>query len=293
MKRALLATLLLAACSSSDDDNGVAGQLSGTLYVQAYDNNVHAIDLATGTDTTLGQGDAPEKTAGGFLCVEGSNLVEGDPTLQTYRHIDDGNGDINSVFSTGFTYPRLSPDGSKVAYTTISLGKIVVVDFHSGAQLAVIDGPDHQKQYGRVSWTPDGRLVIGDAYNDGIFISDAAFSNNLTRIAPELENTRFPIVSHDGKSIAYQHDRQIWKMNLDGSNKVQIELADPTGVDGDSKLPFWSPDDTFLYWAGSGGDVVFHSLTPADPNISLFATFPDLPNKDTILLGQQGMDWVK
>jgi hypothetical protein len=293
----LLSIALGSGCSSDPNPAGAgAGNFSGTLYFQAEDFGVHKVDLATGAYKLLGKGNYPQKTTQGqLLCVLDNNLADAPEDLLTYRHIDDGS--IGSdIFAEGFTWPRQSPDGSKVAYVTNS-NKIVVVDFQTGKQIAVITAVAAKVNdvlgFARPSWTPDGRIVFGTALgNEGVYMTDAQFSNTLTRIdAQHLTDVNDPIVSHDGKLIAYTHAKHVWRMGIDGSSPTQINASD---TDVDDGPPFWSPDDQTIYWSGYAGNVYFHAA--ADGNglpTKIFDLIPSLKDHVLIITSTSSMDWVR
>lgn len=286
----LLILPLAAACSSSDKTGNAAGALTGTLYFdEGADYTMHKVDLATGAHTLLGKGKQGQKTPQGtLLCIVDSNLAEAPETLETYRHIDDET--IGSdLFAEGFDYPRLSPDGTKVAYVSLE-GKIGVVDRQSGALITTIIDPKVGLGYGRPSWTPDGRLVFaGELGDEGIFITDAALANP-TRIDPQLTDVSEAMVSHDGKFVAFIKTKQVWRMGIDGSNPIKI---DPENNDPNDELPFWSPDDSVIFFHNSYSDIGFRAADGSGTTLSFSALFPATASE--ILGVPQGaaMDWVK
>jgi Tol biopolymer transport system component len=147
--------------------------------------------------------------------------------------------------------------------------------------------------FSRPSWTPDGRVVFGTALgNEGLYMTDAQFSTTLTRIdAQKLTDVNDPIVSHDGKFIAYVHAKHVWRMGIDGSNPTQI---DPTDTDVDDGPPFWSPDDQTIYWSGYAGNVYFHPA--ADGNglpTKIFDLIPSLKDHVLIVTSTGSLDWIR
>lgn len=281
-----------AACNSSDaTDDPTTGHLTGTLY---YDTGaeltIDKIDLATGKHTLLGKGKRPQKTPQGtLLCTVDSNLAEAPETLETYRHIDDESLDSSSLFAEGFDFPRLSPDGSKIAYVT-NEGKIGVVDRQSGAILTTLVDPTIGLGYSRPSWTPDGRLVFGSQLgSEGIFITDAALANP-KRIDPMLTETVDAIVSHNGQFVAFTSSKQVWRMGIDGSNPIKVD-ADNTD-DPNDELPFWSPDDSVIFWHFGYSDVGFRAADGTKTTVLLSQLYPDTVKEIEGISQGTGMDWV-
>lgn len=295
-----LALIAFAPACSSDlgEDGGGGGNYTGTVYFTAEDFNIHKVDLATGAYMLLGKGNYPQKTTQGqLLCVIDGNLADAPENLVTYRHIDDLKTG-SDLFAEGFTFPRQSPDGTKVAYVTNS-NTIAIVDFQTGAPITELTATNTKVNdvlgFARPSWTPDGRVVFGTALgNEGVYMTDTQFSNTLTRIdAQHLTDVNDPIVSHDGKSIAYVHAKHVWKMGIDGSNPIQIDTnQDNTEVD--DAIPYWSPDDQTIYWPGYAGNLYFHAA--ADGNglpAKIFDFLPSLKDHVLIIANTGSLDWVR
>lgn len=301
MRNSAFCILFVLAASggcSSDPDNTApgAGNLTGTLYFNSEKNNVSKLDLATGTYTDLGDGESCVKTKQGtLLCSIDNNLADAPEALTTYRHIDDNGFDTADNHSALFLFPRQSPDGTKVVFQSFE-GEIIVVDFQTGALIATITADaakvNEPLGFGRPSWTPDGRIVFSSASGQsGIFLTDAAFSNNLTRIDPNLANSFDAMVSHNGKFVAYVSSDRIWKMGIDGSNPIQIDTS--TAVNTKDVLPEWSPDDTVIIWPGGDtADLQLHAADGTGETGKLFTLYPDLKNHVLTISIDHSIDWV-
>jgi serine/threonine protein kinase/Tol biopolymer transport system component len=100
-----------------------------------------------------------------------------------------------------------------------------------------------------VSWTPDGRLVYaaksGDRSNLWVVNRDGTEPKQLTAFTNSI-NTR-PSVSPDGRYIAFVSDRSgarnIWRVDIDGSNLVQLTTGEL------DTYPTCSPDSRWVVYA--------------------------------------------
>ena len=179
----------------------------------------------------------PERTPQGTFIYELDDLVESSDGVMV-RKIVAYNSDIPR-FNNGFHGPRLSPDGTLVAYeTNDSLvyvarrdsGQIVSTfnEFASGGSTA---------GWKRPSWTADNRLVVAGTFgNPGLYISDAAFTS-FTRFDPMVSMPSQPSVSPDGKRVAFIVNQHVAVMNVDGTGLQMI-----TTGNGEESFPAWSPD---------------------------------------------------
>ena len=141
----------------------------------------------------------------------------------------------------GFSQSLSAPDNSNRA--TGGLIAFTLRDQNRKLQVFT-ENPDgsNQKQLtfegenGRPDWSRDGKRIAFGAHRDGkrwvgVIDADGASQKLLT------EGTS-PDWSPDGKQIAFSSaDGQIWVMNADGSNKVQVTKS-ATFKSG----PSWSPD---------------------------------------------------
>jgi len=103
-----------------------------------------------------------------------------------------------------------------------------------------------------VSWTPDGRIVYvsNDSESSDIWITDPDGNNRKQLTANKAANVS-PVVTADGRYIVFalwqEGKKNIWRMNLDGSNQVQLTsgLADA--------FPALSPDSHWVLYTTQDG----------------------------------------
>lgn len=107
------------------------------------------------------------------------------------------------------------------------------------------------------NWSPDGSKIV--------FVSDRASfgtteiytmnanGSNPTRLTNNAVNDETPAWSPDGAKIAFARSGQLFVMNADGTNVIQITHDDSPGI----KLhPSWSPDGTRLVFSTNRNLVV-------------------------------------
>jgi len=175
------------------------------------------------------------------------------------------------------TYPRFSPDGSKVVYLsrrkdTNGDGKIdlldnpgiYVIDLDTGYEKCIVSDEYHNKF---PCFSPDGDEILFVSwrkYNSGIYTIGIHGMNEKQIVSDEYDNT-FPSFSPNGQRIVYASWRR--DTNRDGS----IDLRDNSGIyiiDSDGKneqeivsdkysnsFPVFSPDGTKIVYLSRRRDT--------------------------------------
>jgi DNA-binding CsgD family transcriptional regulator len=166
----------------------------------------------------------------------------------------DGSGVTNLTNKPGTYYnPAWSPDGSRIALSK-DYG-LWVMNADGSAATMIVGGPDFYVYW--PSWSPDSSKI---AFY-GIHASQGAeiFTVNddgtqLTNLTNDLLGDITPAWSPDGTRIAFSSPRagryEIWVMNADGSNQIQITHSDE-GYHTWS--PAWSPDGGTIAFVRSDG----------------------------------------
>ena len=174
-----------------------------------------------------------------------------------------GIGQVTDSPSSAVDYePTLSPDGKRLAYSSLRAGaKVPQIWFCNP------DGTlQTQIREGRQpAWSPDGlslAYVATDlttkANGDAVWVIDADGSNP-RRVAFSTGNSfRHPTWSPDGKSILYEADKSlnseqkqnfdIWRINADGTEPTQLT------VNGSyDSCPAITPDGKTVYFLSNRG----------------------------------------
>jgi Tol biopolymer transport system component len=143
------------------------------------------------------------------------------------------------------TQPAWSPDGKLIAFQNYSNGNyhIWVVKPDGSGLKEVTTGPFDDRE---PSWFPDSSKVIfsSDRSNDKQYkIWSATLSGDYTQITTGSGAESNPVVSPDGKQIAFVNNGTIVTVPVDNS-------AAPTSH-GSGIVPAWTPDGRgFVYQAG-------------------------------------------
>src|SRR5690349_9695317 len=159
----------------------------------------------------------------------------------------------------------LTQDGKK--FTTVQASGLVNLwvvpdgDASKGLRLPTGNVSFYSSAGNNVTWTPDGRIafVSNEGGNPHIWITKPDGSERKQLTANEASNFS-PVVTPDGRYIVYSvwrgDRRNLWRMNLDGSNPVQLTsgLVD--------SFPSVTPDSRWvIYTAPSGAKPVLWKVS--------------------------------
>jgi Tol biopolymer transport system component len=124
--------------------------------------------------------------------------------------------------------PQYSPDGGKIAFTSVRTGAYEIwvcqSDGSNAQPLTSFRGPSTD----RPSWSPDGRRIAFHTRPEGtadIYVVDAD-GGSLRRLTTEPGDDVAPSWSHDGRWIYFGSNRtgkdQIWRLPAEGGPAVQV-----------------------------------------------------------------------
>jgi dipeptidyl aminopeptidase/acylaminoacyl peptidase len=179
--------------------------------------------------------------------------------------------------------PRLSPDGSRVAFVSVLDGRaaIVVVPVGGGAELVVTaePAPPAVGAYdgGVFDWCPDGGALVHAAVDGGLHLVsiEGGPSRPVAGTVSTLGPAAAPAVSPDGTRVAYTvdaHHVAVASLRPDGPWPVRLSATADFCFD-----PAWSPDGRAVAWhewdvpdmPWDGGRIVL--ATVADDNRTVVA----------------------
>jgi len=144
-------------------------------------------------------------------------------------HLDYPSGETRKITNDSNSYNRLSMSADARVIAALHMKRVTSLwiadaDAVGKAQQITFGAGGYR---GKLSWTPDGRIVFDSEAGNATTISmiDADGSNQ-RHLTTERAIIGYPTVTPDGRYILYFSDlsgaRHIWRMNLDGGNPVQL-----------------------------------------------------------------------
>ena len=156
---------------------------------------------------------------------------------------------------------------------------------------------------GRVTWTPDGKIVYvsrsGVGWDIWLANADGTEPRQLTFNSGIND---YPVVSPDGRYVVFHSDRtgadHLWRMNSDGSNQVQLTngyAERNAAISSDGRWVYYNTPTDLKLWkvATEGGEPVklidqyalYPSVSP-DGKLIAYYQISNGPRKYSITLGR-------
>ncbi len=227
------------------------------LYTSADGRAIMAVPLDVKHQRTSGQPvavllDSSGNLETGALADNGSLLYLRRPRTNAIVLVD-ANGGVHAGGIANpegpFMYPRLSPDGKRVAVQVSSaLGEdIWLYDIASGT-------PTRLTTTGRAlhpTWTPDGRRIVFMVAGTRGLISQSVENSVAAEPLPGTQGAFAPSVAPDGKSVLFQQRAEgrwtIWSTSFAGDTTRHKVMNDPFG----NLMPALSPDGHWLAYVST------------------------------------------
>ncbi len=156
-------------------------------------------------------------------------------------------------------FPAVSPDGTKLAFTTFAQGnpKIFVYSLETGRQLAFYN--PKASLNATPNFTPDGKhILFGSTVTDGsadyanIFMADTD-GGHLQRVSSSRKIEMEPKVNpKTGTDVVFASGRsgheQVWRMSITGTDVSML-----TTGEGEASNPSWHPDGQIIAFSWTRG----------------------------------------
>ena len=161
-------------------------------------------------------------------------------------------------------YPDLSPDGTKIAFSSDRDGNFEIYTMNAdGTNQTNVSNSASDDM--RPSWSPDGTKIVFTSEKDGnaeIYVMNADGTNQ-TNVSNNALEDGLPSWSPDGTKIVFSSYRdgnwEIYTMNADGTNQTNISNSDHVKPMHSIDLsPDWSPDGTkiaFSSWRDGHSEI--------------------------------------
>jgi len=135
--------------------------------------------------------------------------------------------------------PVWSPDGGKIAFWTNRDGndEIYVMNADGSNPVNLTNNPAADRA---PAWSPDGQRIAFETDRDGkvaIYVMNADGSGSAAQLINTAADDGAPVWSPDGTKIGFEAGGDIYVMNADGSNPVNVTNS----PDWNSGI-VWSPD---------------------------------------------------
>jgi TolB protein len=251
-----------AVCTVYTDDRVVGTARSGSLRapgerIAVYrevrgDSDIWLVDAGTGELTNLTEDqqneiiDIPSWRPDGTAIAFSMEEAAGDTGIHEVS-ADGGRSRPILVGSGATDGPRLSPDGTRMAYIAKVGGgeyDLFVQDLATGESTRLTNHPDRDSN---ADWSPDGELIAfrrRDGGQSDIWVMRADGTEPV-QLTSDAGNNYGPMWSPDGTTILFSSDRtgnfDVWVMDADGSNQRPI-----TDHPANDDFPAWSSDGAFI-----------------------------------------------
>jgi Tol biopolymer transport system component len=181
-------------------------------------------------DTVVGADSQPSYSPDGLKIVYVSNKNSDHWRIWTVNRDGSGAAPLPNDPTGGLDaqWPSISPDGTKIAFQLGTGGvgvdtAIVTVNADGTNPNPLNLGNGFRDE--SPAWSPDGTKLAFHSDRSGdfdIYTMNAADGSDIVDLTPDVRSEGFPVWNPLVNKIAFTRDRELWTMNADGSNQIQL-----------------------------------------------------------------------
>jgi serine/threonine protein kinase len=202
---------------------------------------------------------------------DGSRMVFLQRGANSYEmRLRDMSTGTEKALSTGPAKPKISPDGTKVAYgpDPFSLGPLFLMASSGGEATKLLDQEGGVRIYG---WSADGKKIV---YWHGAPVRFSVFDLETRQTSELISHPAYDIhgaeLSPDGNWVAFHLPRPVSEpLKIapvrQGKAAAEAEWITVTDTTGTNRRPWWSPDGNLLYFVSTRDNYQCIWAQPLDP----------------------------
>jgi Tol biopolymer transport system component len=259
----IMAILLLAGCSTKVSNVAITPLIAGHIaYVSYIGNNYEIYLMNTDGSSQKNLTNNSVNDLQPAWSPDGQHIAfssDRDGKLEIYVMEADGSRQTRLTYSTigtGCDSPAWSQDGKNIIFVLnqgTPRAEVYIIKADGSEQRRLTDNNDEERE---LSWSPKGDVLAISANiraSSGIYVPQMIYLMGLDgaiqkRLTPP--NTMHPTWSPSGEYISFTSGLDIYTMNADGSNSVNITKKSSSksvyNID-----PSWSPDGKYIVFSSN------------------------------------------
>jgi Tol biopolymer transport system component len=262
--------------SSTTEMVGVRGSASKLVFESRTEaSHLWSVPLDSNSGRVRGQRQLLPQAGGSqtlpSFSSDGSRMVFLQRGANSYEmRLRDMSTGTEKVLSTGPAKPKISPDGTKVAYgpDPFSLGPLFLMASSGGEATKLLDQEGGVRIYG---WSADGKKIV---YWHGTPVRFSVFDVETRQTSELISHPTYDIhgaeLSPDGNWVAFHLPRPVSEpLKIapvrQGKAAAEVEWITVTDTTGTNRRPWWSPDGNLLYFVSTRDNYQCIWAQPLDP----------------------------